>query len=132
MPRSRWPTENELSGILETISCHFALFGRGFFFFFILLVFCLNILVSVFVFLWGVVYVSCLSYLCIYLVGFVFSRPGFSVYFWLSQNSFCRQWPRAHRDAGLGLPSAGIKGLCHHHLAFVFPEKEDIELGERI
>jgi hypothetical protein len=46
---------------------------------------------------------------------FGFSRQGFSVYPWLSWNSLCRLgWPRTQKFACLCLPSAGIKGVCHH------------------
>jgi hypothetical protein len=54
--------------------------------------------------------------LFIYLFGF--SRQGFSVQPWLSWNSLCRSgWPRTQKSACLCLPSAGIKGVCHHCLA---------------
>jgi hypothetical protein len=46
---------------------------------------------------------------------FGFSRQGFSVEPWLSWNSLCRPgWPRTQKSACLCLPSAGIKGVCHH------------------
>jgi hypothetical protein len=42
-------------------------------------------------------------------------RQGFSVYLWLSWNSFCRPgWPRTQKSTCLCLPSAGIKGVCHN------------------
>jgi hypothetical protein len=45
----------------------------------------------------------------------VFSRQGFSMKPWLSWNSLCRPgWPRTQRFTCLCLPSAGIKGMCHH------------------
>jgi hypothetical protein len=42
---------------------------------------------------------------------------------WLSWNSLCRPgWPRTQKSTCLCLPSAGIKGMCHHcpatHLVF--------------
>ena len=44
-----------------------------------------------------------------------FSRQGFSVKPWLSQNSLCRLgWSQTQKSACLCLPSAGIKGMCHH------------------
>jgi hypothetical protein len=46
---------------------------------------------------------------------FGFSRQRFSVSPWLSWNSLCRPgWPRTQKSACLCLPSAGIKGMCHH------------------
>jgi hypothetical protein len=36
-------------------------------------------------------------------------------FFFFSWNSFCRPgWPRTQKSACLCLPSAGIKGMCHH------------------
>jgi hypothetical protein len=50
--------------------------------------------------------------------GFGFLRQGFSVYLWLSWNSLCRPgWPRTQKSSCLCLPSAGIKGVHHHHPA---------------
>jgi hypothetical protein len=50
-----------------------------------------------------------------FLIFFCFTRQGFSVKPWLSWNSLCRPgWPRTQRSACLCLPSAGIKGMCHH------------------
>jgi hypothetical protein len=47
-------------------------------------------------------------------------RQGFSVQPWLSWNPLCRSgWPRTQKSACLCLPSAGIKGMCHHCLAKV-------------
>jgi hypothetical protein len=47
-------------------------------------------------------------------------RQGFSVQSWLSWNSLCRPgWPQTQKSACLCLPSAGIKGVCHHCLACV-------------
>ena len=44
-----------------------------------------------------------------------FSRQGFSVFPWLSWNSLCRPgWPQTQKSACLCLPSARIKGVCHH------------------
>jgi hypothetical protein len=52
------------------------------------------------------------------LLLFCFSRQGSSVWPWLSWNSLCRPgWPRTQKSACLCLPSAGIKGVRHHHLA---------------
>jgi hypothetical protein len=46
---------------------------------------------------------------------FCFLRQGFSVKSWLSWNSLCRPgWPRTQKSACPCLPSAGIKGMCHH------------------
>jgi hypothetical protein len=37
------------------------------------------------------------------------------VYPWLSWISLCRPgWPQTHKPTCLCLPSAGIKGVCHH------------------
>jgi hypothetical protein len=48
------------------------------------------------------------------LVGFGFSRQGFSVEPWLSWNSLCRPgWPPTQKSTCLCLPSAGIKGMYH-------------------
>ena len=60
-----------------------------------------------------------LSFLfCFVLFCFVL-RQGFSVYPWLSWNSLCRPgWPRTQKFACLCLPSAGIKGVRHHRLAW--------------
>jgi hypothetical protein len=39
---------------------------------------------------------------------------------WLSWNSLCRSgWPRTQKSACFCLPSAGIKGVRHHGLAFL-------------
>ena len=47
--------------------------------------------------------------------SFGFSRQGFSVQPWLSWNSLCRPgWPRIQKSSCLCLPSARIKGVCHH------------------
>ena len=44
-----------------------------------------------------------------------FLRQGFSVLPWLSWNSLCRPgWPRTQKSACLCIPSARIKGVCHH------------------
>jgi hypothetical protein len=52
---------------------------------------------------------------CLVLFCFCFSRQGFSVQPWLSWNSLCRPgWPQTQKSAFLCLPSAGIKGMCHH------------------
>ena len=49
------------------------------------------------------------------LLFLVFPRQGFSVQPWLSWNSLCRPgWPQTQKSACLCLPSAGIKGVCHH------------------
>jgi hypothetical protein len=54
------------------------------------------------------------SYL-IYLFIFGFSRQDFSLQSWLSGNSLCRPgWPWTQKSACFCLPSAGIKGMCHH------------------
>jgi hypothetical protein len=46
----------------------------------------------------------------------VILRQSFSVQPWLSWNSLCRPgWPRTQKFACLCLPSAGIKGVRHHH-----------------
>jgi hypothetical protein len=44
---------------------------------------------------------------------------------WLSWNSLCRPgWPRTQKSACLCLPSAGIKGVCHHaRLFLVFQDR---------
>ena len=60
------------------------------------------------------------SVLVVVLVGwflvFGFFETGF---LWLSWNSLCRPgWPRTQKSACLCLPSAGIKGMCHHCLAY--------------
>jgi hypothetical protein len=58
--------------------------------------------------------------LYIYLFIFGFSRQGFSVEPWLSWNSLCRPgWPQTQKSACLCLPSAGIKGVCHHCSAYI-------------
>jgi hypothetical protein len=45
-------------------------------------------------------------------------RQGFSVQPWLSWNSLCRPgWPGTRKSTCLCLPSAGIKGVRHHHPA---------------
>jgi hypothetical protein len=45
-------------------------------------------------------------------------RQSFSLWPWLSWNSLCSLgWPRIPRPTCFCLPSAGIKGVCHHHLA---------------
>jgi hypothetical protein len=52
-----------------------------------------------------------------------FPRQGFSVEPWLSWYSLCRPgWPRTQKSTCfcLCLPSAGIKGMCHHCLALSF------------
>jgi hypothetical protein len=56
------------------------------------------------------------TYLFTYLfIYWFFLRQGFSVYPWLSWNSLCRPgWPQTQKSACLCLPSAGIKGVCHH------------------
>jgi hypothetical protein len=55
------------------------------------------------------------SFLFFVLFCFVFSRQGFSVYPWLLWNSLYRPgWPWTQKSACLCLPSAGIKGICHH------------------
>ena len=59
---------------------------------------------------------------CLFLFCFVlfFSRQDFSVQSWLSWNSLCRPgWPPTQKYAYLCLPSAGIKGMCHHCLTFL-------------
>jgi hypothetical protein len=61
---------------------------------------------------------------------FFFSRQGFSVYPWLSWNSLCRPgWPPTQKFACLCLPSAGIKGVCHHTRLTATLIKETIYLG---
>jgi hypothetical protein len=43
------------------------------------------------------------------------TRQGFSVSPWLSWNSLCRPgWLQTQKSICLCLPSAGIKGMCHH------------------
>jgi hypothetical protein len=47
-----------------------------------------------------------------------FSRQGFLCEPWLSWNLLCSpRWPQTQISAYLCLPSAGIKGLCHHCLS---------------
>jgi hypothetical protein len=66
-----------------------------------------------------VCFVFCFVLLCFVLFGFL--RQGFSVKPWLSWNSFCRPgWPQTQKSACLCLPSAGIKGMCHHARLFFF------------
>ena len=56
-------------------------------------------------------------YLFGWLVGFGFSRQGFSVLELL----LCRpSWPQTQKSACLCLPSDGIKGMHHHHPALFF------------
>jgi hypothetical protein len=44
-----------------------------------------------------------------------FFKQGFSVQPWLSWDTLCRPgWPQTQKSACLCLPSAGIKGVCHH------------------
>jgi hypothetical protein len=66
---------------------------------------------------WGVV---CLFvFVCLFVLVFGFSRQGFSVQPWLSWNLLCKPgWPWTQKSACLCLclPSAGIKGVCHHAL----------------
>ena len=60
----------------------------------------------------------CFSFLFFSFSFFVFSRQGFSVQPWLFWNSICRPgWPRTQKSTCLCLPSAGIKGVHHHHPA---------------
>jgi hypothetical protein len=60
----------------------------------------------------------CLLFFCLFLFFFFFSRQGFSVYPWLSWNSLYRPgWPWTQKSDCLCLPSAGIKGSCHHRPA---------------
>jgi hypothetical protein len=52
-------------------------------------------------------------------LGWIFSRQGFSVKPWLSWNSLCRPgWPPTQKSACLCLPSAGVKHVHHHCLAY--------------
>ena len=45
----------------------------------------------------------------------LFFETGFLCVAWLSWNSLCRPgWPRIQKSACLCLPSAWIKGVCHH------------------
>jgi hypothetical protein len=56
-----------------------------------------------------------------------FSRQGFSVYPWLSWNSFCRPGrPWTQKSACLCLPSAGINGVHHHAPLQVFSKHKAI------
>jgi hypothetical protein len=49
---------------------------------------------------------------------FCFFEAGFLCIVLVSWNSLCRLgWPRTQKSACLCLPSAGIKGMCHHRLA---------------
>ena len=55
--------------------------------------------------------------LCLFgFFGFWFFETGFlCVALALSWNSLCRPgWPRTQKSSCLCLPSAGIKGVCHH------------------
>jgi hypothetical protein len=55
---------------------------------------------------------------CFCFVLFCFLKQGFSVYPWLSWNSLCRPgWPQTQKSVCFCLPSAGIKGVRHHHPA---------------
>jgi hypothetical protein len=57
----------------------------------------------------------------VYVFLFVFFETGFLCVAWLSWNSLCRPgWPRTQKSACLCLPSAGIKGVCHHAQLFFF------------
>jgi hypothetical protein len=52
---------------------------------------------------------------------FLFLIQDFSVYPWLSWNSFCRPgWSGTQKSACLCLPSAGIKGVYHHCPTLLF------------
>jgi hypothetical protein len=69
---------------------------------------------------------TAMAFLFLFFLGFLFVclffgfflRQGFSVSPWLSWNSLCRPgWPQTQKSACLCLPSAGIKGMRHHHPA---------------
>jgi hypothetical protein len=56
------------------------------------------------------------GFVCLFVVCVCgFSRHGFSVLSWLSWNS--PGWPRTQKSTCLCLPSAGIRGMCHHRSA---------------
>jgi len=76
MINSRWPGQNELSGIFEDFSSHNALFCH----FFILAIFCLSIIVSKFVFYDFCVY-SCIYMYCFLRVFSVLFYSGLFVIF---------------------------------------------------
>jgi hypothetical protein len=64
-----------------------------------------------------VLYPRAYFYLFIYSFILVFQDrvPLYPVPPWLSWNSLCRPgWPLNQKSACLCLPSAGIKGVCHH------------------
>jgi hypothetical protein len=56
---------------------------------------------------------------CVYVTQCSFFLFVFSVEPWLSWKSLCRPgWPRTQKSTCLCLPSAGIKGVCHHAWLF--------------
>ena len=53
--------------------------------------------------------------LCVTWPFFLVAFNSLSFFPWLSWNSLCRLgWPRTQKSACLCLPSAEIKGMCHH------------------
>ena len=64
---------------------------------------------------------SCFLFVCLFVLFcflFVFRDRVSLCSSWLSWNSLCRPgWPRTQESSCLCLPSAGIKGMCHHCLA---------------
>jgi hypothetical protein len=62
------------------------------------------------------------------LVWFWFFETGLLCVVLAVLNSLCRPgWPRTQKSTCLYLPSTGIKGLHHHHLAIIESFKENIK-----